>query len=315
MGILSLVLLATVGAAAAEDAPPVWETPHFRFHAPPELADAADFYRQELEAARRRAREHWSIPLNTPVDVFLWPRDSWQTLTSENPAMRDVLAFVRSNDQSMVINHAGCRRAGVGRLRQTLVHEYVHVHLGQMIARWPPSEGPPRLPRWLEEGLALAVADETRLWDTALLCWQGPKRMIALMDLAEDFPGDPGGQKQAYRQSADAVAFLIEERGGLGGLIDEIVDPERGPDFLRDAWDPGVIAGLESRWHATLRLGWRWSSAWVLVLILAAFAWRRRRRLARRKVARWAMEAEGLIPGGLDEEEQDRAVDRVLRGE
>lgn len=76
MGAAALALWALSGArggVAATD--PLWETPFFRFHAPPALAETAGFYGDILERARRRAAEHWSVPLNTPVAVYLWPRE------------------------------------------------------------------------------------------------------------------------------------------------------------------------------------------------------------------------------------------------
>jgi hypothetical protein len=321
--LLSCLFLALCAASTfGQDAPPVWESPHFRFHAPAELMQAAEGYRTVLDTARRRAGEHWSAPLNTPIDVFLWPREAWDQLSRKNPAMRDVLAFVRSNDQSVVLNHAGCRREGMGRLRQTLIHEYVHVYFGRMMARWPDEVPVRRLPRWMEEGLAMSVAGEAHLWDTAQLRWQGPSRMIPLIQLGDGFPNDPAGQEQAYRQSIDAVKLLIEEHEGLTPLIDEIVDPARGPKFVALAWNAQAIRGFESRWHATLRLGWRWmliftsgGFMWVIVMVLAAFAWRKRRLRARQRIARWALEAEGLIPTGLDDDEQEDHLRRLLKGD
>jgi hypothetical protein len=191
-----------------------------------------------------------------------------------------------------------------------------------MMAEWPPGAERRRLPRWLEEGLAMAAAGQIPWWDTALLDWQGPNRMIPLMNLADSFPDNPAGQRQAYREAAGAVGFLIHERGGVRNVIDEIVDPVKGPEFVARTWTPSVIAGFEQRWHATLRIGWRWMLVfttagflWAVVIVLAAVAWLRRRQRDRRKVARWALEAEGLIPGGLSDEEQDEAVRRLLNRE
>ncbi|MBN1478469.1 hypothetical protein JXA47_17075 [Candidatus Sumerlaeota bacterium] len=321
LGTLALcALCGAVRTAAQGDEPPVWESPFFRVHAPPELADSADDFGEDLEIARHQAGEHWTIPLNTAIDVFIWPRESWENLVRADPAMRDVLAFVRSGDQSMIINFQGAHRAGIERFRRTLVHEYTHAYFGRMIARWPPDAEPRRLPRWMEEGLAMAVAGESHWWSSQQLLWQGPERMIPLMRLAENFPDNPAGMAQAYRQSADAVGFLLSERGSLTEVIDEIVDPQTGPAFLALTWEPDVVRGLEQRWHDSLRLGWRWmlifttgGFAWALVMVLAMFAWLRRRQTARRKMSRWAMEAEGLIPAGLDDEEQDDAIRRLIR--
>jgi hypothetical protein len=268
------------------------------------------------------AREHWEIPLNEQVDVFLWPRESWDRLVRERPEMRDVLAFVRGGDQDLIINHAGCVRTGVNRIRQILVHEYTHIHLGRMMARWANDASPNRLPRWFEEGLAMAVSDQLRWRDTMRLRWLGPKRLIPLMDLAEDFPHDPERQRLAYLESADAVAHLLDEPGELAHAIDTICDPTEGPAYVASVWNHEVVAGLERRWHATLRLGWRWmlifttgGFLWGIVMAVAAIAWVQRRRNARRKIARWAMEAEGLIPAGLDDDEQDEAIRRLLNDE
>lgn len=319
---LAVWLWAACRLSFAQVAEPLWETPFFRFHAPPALAETAGFYGDILERARRRAAEHWSVPLNTPVAVYLWPRESWESLERDQPAMRDVLAFVRGGDQSMVINHFGCRRAGLSELETTLTHEYVHCYLGRALGDWPAGVERRRLPRWLEEGLAMAVANQRGWWDATSLRWLGPRRMIPLMELADDFPAEPSRQRLAYRQSASAVQFLIEENRGLTALIDRVVDPVEGPSFVARAWSPAVVAGLEQRWHATVRLGWRWmlifttaGFAWAAVMVVALLAWRRRRELARRRLSRWAMEAEGLIAAGTSDEEQDAEIERLLRGE
>lgn len=317
-----IVLLFFLAVAIRADVPPLWETTFFTFYAPEELADSADFYRLELEATRQQAARNWSVALNAPVNVYLWPRESWDNLVQHDPSKVDILAYVTDAGHTMVINHAGCLRAGPDGFRPTLIHEYTHAYIQQMIERWPDDIEYRHLPRWLEEGICMAAAHQIRWADNMKLRWMGPRRMIPLMQLAMDFPSNSVLQRQAYRQSASVIEVLLGEEGDVKSLIDEIIDPNTGPSYLAASWRAESVAGLEHRWHATLRIGWRWMMiftsagfAWAVVIVLAVFAWKRRRKLARQKVYRWAMEAEGLIVEGANDEEQSEDIDHLLRGE
>lgn len=194
---------------------------------------------------------------------------------------------------------------------KTLDHELAHLLLGAAV---------PRAPRWLHEGFAWQHAQDLgmdRVETLAGMAWFGN---IAPLDALEaGFPAEEAPASRAYAQSYDFVGFLAHR----GRWQDAQDDGDRWPFryFLRamaegksvdaaarEAYGVG-IEELYEEWRADLvrryllvPAGVFASALWVLAAVLLVLAWRRRRRMARVRLAQMA--AEEAARGRRFEEEE-----------
>ena len=182
---------------------------------------------------------------------------------------------------------------------KTLDHELAHLLLGAAV---------PQAPRWLHEGFAWQHAQDLgldRLETLAGMAWFGN---IAPLDALEaGFPAEEAPASRAYAQSYDFVGFLAHR----GRWSDADDDGDRWPFryFLRamangasvdaaarEAYGVG-IEELYDEWRADLvrryllvPAGVFASALWILAAVLLVLAWRRRRRMARVRLAQMAAE-------------------------
>lgn len=182
---------------------------------------------------------------------------------------------------------------------KTLDHELAHLLLGAAVRD---------APRWLHEGFAWQHAQDLgldRVETLAGMAWFGN---IAPLDALEaGFPAEEAPASRAYAQSYDFVGFLAHR----GRWTDADDDGDRWPFryFLRamasgkdvdaaarEAYGVG-IEELYEEWRADLvrryllvPAGVFASALWLVAAILLVLAWRRRRRMAKVRLAQMAAE-------------------------
>jgi hypothetical protein len=182
---------------------------------------------------------------------------------------------------------------------KTLDHELAHLLLGAAVRN---------APRWLHEGFAWQHAQDLgldRVETLAGMAWFGN---IAPLDALESgFPAEEAPASRAYAQSYDFVGFLAHR----GRWSDADDDGDRWPFryFLRamaqgedldaaarKAYGVG-IEELYEEWRADLvrryllvPAGVFASALWLVAALLLVLAWRRRRRMARVRLAQMAAE-------------------------
>ena len=137
-------------------------------------------------------------------------------------------------------------------IRGVARHELVHGILDLAI------EEP--LPRWLNEGLAVLVAEELSLLDdTRFNAALISNRLIPFAALVETFPGEDFGRTLAYQQAASFTRFLLARGGiyGIQSLVRAMAAGYTASQALEIVYGYG-LGELERQWKQGLlaRLSW-----------------------------------------------------------
>lgn len=227
-------------------------------------------------------------------------------------------AVAAPGQRVMVINGDVMRSGPPGNFGTTLLHELAHLFFGV--------KSPRPLPRWLDEGLAQAIAHEGNAEGVAALVWaRWLGGLIPLRDLERSFPVQADRQRLAYQQSLSVVQYLVSEEygGSLSRFIDTLTGREAEPEIER-FWNPMTRDLLEARWQKSLGSGTNWLTLtlssglfWGGLALLTILAWLIIRRRSRALRSEWAEEER--IYEALDEEERriwgDDDEDLVYRDE
>lgn len=183
----------------------------------------------------------------------------------------------------------------------TVRHELAHLALDAALGD--------RAPRWLHEGFAYLHSSDFSLERASTLtgmAWSGD--VIPLSELDRGFPAEELPASRAYAQSYDFVAFLAkrgrnsDDRGNRWPFRSFLAAAAAGAPLDRAARD-SFAAGLSDlfdEWRETLRqrylmmpVGLFAALIWVAAALLLILGYLRKRRIARRTLARWAIEEGG----------------------
>ena len=173
-------------------------------------------------------------------------------------------------------------------IRHTFRHELSHLLLYR-------AAGLRHVPRWFDEGFATVQAggwsfDRVRTLTAAALTG----RLLRVADLDRRFPRRPGEVNLAYAQAISLVAFLIsDDAEAFAGALAGLRAGEPLEAALAGAYGRSV-AELERSWHDALTRDYRLvplltggTTLWVAITVLFLVGYVRRRRDARRRLARW----------------------------
>ena len=213
---------------------------------------------------------------------------------------------------------------------RVLVHEWSHFTLHRALRRADGSEA--QVPLWFDEGLAIYEARERSL-DRVRTLWEGTVRgtLLPLDELTGRFPERPHAVDLAYAESADFVGWLFTHGDGGPGevrrMLGRMREGQRFEESISQTYSAG-IGQLEIDWrgalgrrYAALPLLLGSSFAWIVVLVLLVFAYRRKRRDDARTLARWDAEEKAAMLARAKAEldglwrEGDAATERALEGE
>jgi hypothetical protein len=184
---------------------------------------------------------------------------------------------------------------------RTFRHEIAHLTLHQALAGV-------RIPRWLDEGLAMYEAKEWTFRTTAVISTVTLKKdFIPLAALNREFPLDVQEAETAYAESFSMIAYLLNRFGREkfrafirnlqeGKTVSQSVDGAFGMTFYT----------LEKEWHRHLRMRYTWlpvitstAALWFLMTLIFLYVYYRKKRRSREKVVEWELEDmwEGGEPG------------------
>lgn len=274
------------GTAAAGEAP----LPELRVESAPELAAAAEGVRRvdrsRLAAAMRLTG--LSDP-GGPIHVVLVPEDS--PAATETPSW--VAGYADSSADLIVLFPERSPSYPDASVSELVGHEVTHVLIDRAAGGEP-------VPRWFHEGLAMVaggawgLGDSTRVTLALLL-----DRERSLADVDAAFAsGDAGRVGRAYAVAGAFVRDLLTRRGSdagariLAGMADGL---DFDTAFVRAtgstrAMVERVFWRRSDRWYRWIPVLTSTLAVWAGIVLVATWAYRRRRARAATIRARWERE-------------------------
>lgn len=174
----------------------------------------------------------------------------------------------------------------------TLRHELAHMAVDI-------ATGGVRVPRWFNEGFAIATAEQWSIERAGTMVRAGlTGNFYAFEELGPGFPAAGSSAGLAYAQSFHFVRYVRTNYGEdvFVRVMSRLREGARWAEAFED--EVGVpMAGVEAAWvqHVTTRYKWApalggGGGAWGAIAALSLFAWRRSKRRAERRLAALARE-------------------------
>ena len=260
----------------------------------------------ELEGIAARLRTADAGVLAGPVELL--------AIDDPGPPIRVVLAaessFLARSAPGWVSGYADGERGQIvlfpsrglaypdGSLEELIAHEVTHVLLARRVRGGD-------LPRWLNEGLAMAASGGWGLVDKSQLTLAMVRGgRVELRQLESWFSGPAPQVRRAYAFSGAFVHYLLRQGGreGIDRLLDGLAAGDSFDDAFRVAFG-AELASVEASFWRRFSFFYRWlpfltSSAvlWILISLLALVAFRRRRAIDAEIELRWQLNGLGDEP-------------------
>lgn len=283
-----LIAVVTLGLwSAIAQAEPV--PPKLRVESTPELAplaaQLATFDRSTLIPAMKLVGLEEPGP---PIKVYLVPEGSVEAKRAPSWAM----AYAVGNAGFVVMIPSRIPSYPDGDLDQVLRHEIAHVLVARAAKRYG-------VPRWLNEGLAVIAAREWRFEDRGRLLLEGFRRnRTSMSDIELEFSGGAYSSHRAYAVSVAFVRFLLDQEGShiAARILDRVSEGKTFRTAFREATGRSLQSVEKDFWNH-FDFWNRWipfltSSAliWLLITLLALWAFRRRHEKNEELRRRWEAE-------------------------
>ena len=286
-----LALVATLVSSVSSDAGQMASPPTLRVDAPASLAAVAQQVRR-FPASHLTSAVALSGLVSTgpPIDVLLIAENSG--LAQNTPPW--ISGFADAKRNMVVLFPSRARSYPSSSLETLLRHEVAHI----LFAR---AAGGQQLPRWFNEGLALAAERPAGLGDRSRLAWtlvrHGP---VPLNELERLFGEGQAANQRAYAIASALVRELLRVHGETAaGQVLSLVG--RGHTFSAAfemvAGEPVQVA--VSRFWNRQRLWGRWipfltgpAFLWMLITVLALYAIGIRQRRSAEQRRAWDEEEE-----------------------
>lgn len=234
-----------------------------------------------------------------PINVLLIAESS--DLARNSPSW--IAGFADAGRNLVVLFPERTRRYPTDSLEALLQHEVAHV-LFSRAARGRP------VPRWFNEGLALAAERPVGFEDRSRLAWTRIRHgEIPLSELERLFTGGPAATRRAYAVAGALVRDLLERHGdaSAGRILAGLGRGRSFPRAFAEATGEPLAAAVDRFWRR--RPVWvRWVAfagrpvfQWMFITLLAlcAICAHRRRRAEQRR--RWEEEEEAAFAADLRE--------------
>lgn len=262
-------------------------------HRPRHASEARRLARMTPRIAGKLSRELGLASL-PPIEVRVAQSpDDLQALSPRDPPPpRDALGVAYPGRRLVIVAlSAGASTLPIS-LEALYTHELSHLVLAEAVGHRP-------VPRWFAEGLAIRQSGELP-WARLEALWGATVsgRLVPIRRLDRAFPRGEHLGTLAYAEAGELVSFLAEE--DRPGALAELCERVRSGVPFEQALEANYATGIEELEQQFFRrLDHRFSvipaltgvsAVWGIVAILLVAAWRRKKREARAKLARWTEE-------------------------
>lgn len=272
------------------------DTNHFSFFYHPADKRIAEHLISRAEAARSDIAADLGVLDEAKTRVYIaGSRQEFRKLQpqdSKAPAWAGALAYPELN--LILLNSPRTVKGLSQDILISFKHELTHI-LASKAFRGR------KIPRWLNEGLAVY---EAREWDTNRLTLMTravlTRSLIPLRKLIDDFPLDPKRAELAYSQSFYLVSYLLTKEGKptFHQFIKQYSKDRDLEYVLREVYGLG-LAELETEWQAHLRFRFSWlplifsaTGTWFVITLIFLISYLKKKWANRLVLATWKEEEE-----------------------
>lgn len=291
--VLPLLWSVPAGAQSLDSLKKDWGAIYFA----PDERRHAESSAEKVALSLERIDQILGLDVRKPFEVVIAPTDAVYKKYAGNLPKWSAGATTYPSGR-IVLKSPSLGRTSIWDYDATLQHEVAHVIIGQHI-------NPNRLPRWLNEGLAMSVANQHSIRDMYTLAQAAIRDALIPLDQIEGMLGFHSQKASlAYIQSYDAVQFIRQE-----------FPPNTLPrvfDFMQEnpelSWARAFeeIAGVsqfyfEWHWRKQVKGNYNWLTVlssdtvfWLIFPALALLAYLAVRWRNRRKMQQWEQEEDEL---------------------
>ncbi len=273
-------------------------TPHFAFYFHAQDERLMRSLIDQAEELRRGIVEDLGIEFEERTKVYLAPSSQkFQEIQpgGKIPSWSVGVAYPSLN--LIILKSPRATKRGHIDLGKVFKHEFTHISLGIAF------RGREKVPRWLDEGLAMY---ESREWDLSRVSTMTravlTDSLIPLSEITHFFPQEAYRAELAYSESFYLISFLISRYGkeDFHRFIKEYSGGKELKEVLMGVY--GIrLKELEEKWRNYLKLRFSWipiitstTTLWFLITIVFIFGYLRKRRANRLKLEEWEREDQYL---------------------
>jgi len=263
-------------------------TPHFSFYFHARDEKLMRSFVDQAEGLRREVIGALGIDFGERTKVYLAPSlRKFQEIqpAGEVPSWSVAVAYPSLN--LIIIKSPRATKRGHIDLRKIFKHEFSHVALGRVFKERE------KIPRWLDEGLAMYVSREWNLSRVSAMTRAVlTDSLIPLSELTRGFPQDADRAELAYSESFYLISFLISRYGKerFHRFIKVYTEGKGLKEVLMEVYSM-KWEELEEEWRNHLKRRFSripiitsTTTLWFLVTIAFMLAYLRRRKARRLKL-------------------------------
>ena len=270
------------------------DTSHFAFYFHSQDKRLMKSLIDDAEVMRREIVKDLGIDFKEKTKVYLAPSfTKYQEIQpgGEVPSWSAAVAYPNLN--LIIIRSPRATKGKSIDLRKILKHEFTHITLGKAF------RGKNKIPRWLNEGLAMY---ESREWDFSRVSTITravlTDSLIPLSEITRWFPFEADKAELAYSESFYLISFLISQYGkeSFHRFLKAYSRGKGLKDVLREVY--GIKwEEFEKKWRNYLKVRFSWlpivtstTTLWFLVTIAFILAYIKKRKATRLKFEEWERE-------------------------